>query len=92
MPSLLRLRALPWLVLFEAARAVHSHVGEHLSASDRHRVAEIVKGAKGDPRRVSARERNDLKAIARKLDLASLGRELVPTIGRAAVGRGRRRR
>lgn len=91
MPSLSRLRLLPWLVLFEAGRALRSHLIEHLSPGDRRRVIEVVCRSKGDPRNVTAQERRDLRAIARKLDLIALGREMLPVVGRAARGRGRRR-
>jgi hypothetical protein len=82
---------LPWLVLFEAARTLRSHLTEHLSPQDRRRVIEVVRRSKGDPRKVTARERSDLREIARQLDLMALGRDMLPIVGRAARGRGRRR-
>jgi hypothetical protein len=91
MPRLTRFRMLPWLVLFEAARTLRSHLVEHLSPQDGRRVLEIVRRSKGDPRKVSARERDDLRAIARRLDLIALGRDLLPVVGRAARRRGRKR-
>ena len=91
MAGLSRFRILPWLVLFEAARALRSHLTDHLSPQDRRRVVEIVRRSKGDPRNVSRRERDDLRAIAHKLDLIALGSEMLPIVGRAARGRGRRR-
>ena len=89
MRGLLRFRTIPWLMLFEAARTMQSHLGEHLSPADRRRLADVVRRSKGDPRRVSSRERDDLRAIAGRLNLAALGRDLVPTIMR---GRRWRRR
>jgi hypothetical protein len=86
MPRLTRFRAIPWLLLFDAARTVQAHLGEHLSDADRRRAVDIARRSKGDPRKVSSREREELKAIARRLDLGTLGRDLLPQ-----VGRGRRR-
>jgi hypothetical protein len=83
------LRRVPWLVLFELARTTRAHLGERLEPADRRRVAHIVRASKGDPRRVSAAERDELRAIARRLDLARLARDLLPAL---ASRRGRRRR
>ena len=52
-----RLRAVPWLLLFEVARGVQSHVMETLSPADRRRVAEILRTSKGNPQKVTPRER-----------------------------------
>jgi hypothetical protein len=89
MPRLTRFRAVPWLLLFDAARTVQAHLGEHLSPADRRRVTDIARRSKGDPRKVTPREREELRAIAGRLDLAALGRDLLPLGGR--LGRGRRR-
>jgi hypothetical protein len=86
-----RFRMLPWLLLFEAARVLRSHLTEHLSPQDRSRVVEIVRRTKGDPRRVTKQERSDLRRIAVKLDLVELARDMVPVAGRAMRG-GKRRR
>ena len=91
MLKLTRLKMLPWLLLFEAARVLRSHLTEHLTPQDRRRVIEIVRRSKGDPRRVTAQERKDLRAIAASLDLLELGRDMLPVAGRVARG-GKRRR
>ncbi len=88
MPRASRLRAVPWLLLFEAVRTVQGHLDQNLSTADRRRVREIVTSAKGDPRRISARDRDELRSIAQGLDIGSLGRDLLPHVARA---RGRRR-
>jgi len=89
MPSLTRVRALPWLVLFELARTVQAHLGENLTASDRRRVGQIVKRTKGDPRKLTPKDKAELKVIANHLDIKRLGRDLVPTVARARTGRRR---
>jgi hypothetical protein len=91
MPSLLRLRALPWLLLFEAARSVHSHVNENLSPRERRRVAEILRGSRGLPQNISRSDRDELKRIAKKLDPGQLARDIGPQLLRAGAGRRRRR-
>lgn len=87
MPRFSRLGPLRWLALLDVARVAWSHLDEHLAPEDRRRVADLARKSKGDPRRLSPRERDDLKAIAKRLELARLGRDVVP-----AIVRGRRRR
>ena len=89
MPSLVRLRALPWLALIDVARTGKQHLDRNLSAADRRRVAEIARRSKGDPRRLSEREKRDLKRIARDLDLATFAHDLVPAAARLRSGRRR---
>lgn len=89
MPPLARIRTLPWLVLLDLARTTKSHLDEHLSDKDRRRVAAIVKKSKGDVRRLSERDKADLKQIARDLNFALLARNVVPTATRLRGGRRR---
>ena len=89
MPPLTRFRALPWLALLDVARTTKAHLDEHLSEKDRKRVATIAKRTKGDVRKLTEREKADLKQIARDLNIALLARNLVPAAGRM---RGRKRR
>lgn len=89
MPRLTKVRALPWIVLLEAAMAVREH-WQNLTPAERARVTRLLKKSQGRPGNLTAREREDLKKLARKLDPAGLGRRLVP-LGRHAP-RGRLRR
>jgi hypothetical protein len=88
-PPLARIRTLPWLVLLELARTTKSHLDEHLSDKDRRRVAAIVKKTRGDVRKLSERDKADLKQIARDLNLALLARNVVPAATRLRGGRRR---
>jgi hypothetical protein len=89
MPSLMRVRTLPWLALIDVARTTKSHLDEYLSDKDRTRVAAIARRTKGDVRKLTEREKADLKRIGRDLNVALLARNLVPGVGR--MRRGRRR-
>jgi hypothetical protein len=80
MPSLLRLRALPWLALIDVARTTKAHLDDHLTDRDRRRVAEIARRTKGNPRLLTDRERADLKRIARDLNAGRLARDLGPSL------------
>ena len=89
MGRLARLRAIPWLLVFEVARGLHSHVMDTLSPAERRRVAEILRSSKGNPTNVTPREREELKRLAGKLDVKRLGRDLGP---RVISGQQRRRK
>jgi hypothetical protein len=89
MPRLSRLGPLKWLALLDLGRVAVDHFSEHLTSADRRRVATIAKKSKGDPRKLTAKERADLKAIAGRLELLELGRNVVPALVR---GRAKRKR
>jgi len=91
MAKLTRIRALPWLLLFEALRTVHSHVMDDLSPRERRRVTEILRASHGNPMNVSPAQREELRAIAAKFDVKGLGRDLMPHAVSHARRRGRRR-
>ncbi len=82
MPRLARLRAFSWLAVFDAGRTTWSHFSERVSEKDRKRVAAILKRTKGDVRKLTLKEKADLRAIGRRLELAKLGRDLLPYGGR----------
>ena len=92
MPPLARVRTLPWLVLLELARTTKSHLDDNLSAKDRRTVSAIAKRTRGDVRKLTERDKADLKRIARELNLAMLARDLAPAATRLRGGGGRGRR
>ena len=62
-----RLRAIPWLMVFETARAAHAHAMDKLTPRDRKRVADILRASHGNPMRVTPAQRGELRKIALKL-------------------------
>ena len=91
MPSLARVRTIRWLVLIDIARLTKSHLDEHLEPNDRKRVLAVARRTKGDVRKLTEREKADLKRIARELNLTLLARDLLPAAQdmRRRVKRGR---
>ena len=75
-----RLRAVPWLLLFEVARGLHSHIMDTLSPAERRRVTQILRKSKGNPANVTPREREDLRRLAGKLDLKRFGQDVAPRV------------
>ena len=87
MLRLTRLGPLKWLALLDLGRLAYSHFSENMTPQDRARAAELARKSKGDPRKLTRGEKDELRAIARRLELKRLGRDVVPV-----VVRGRRRR
>jgi hypothetical protein len=80
-----RLKALPWAALLQAGLAF----GERwraLSEKDRARLTQLVRQSRGRVGNLSARDRDELRKVVRKLDLKAMGREMLPLV------RGRRRK
>ena len=82
-----RLKAVPWAVLARVGVLVGKR-WTALSAKERARLASLVRGTRGRPGNLSARERNELRKLVRKLDLRGAGRELLPLL-RGGKRRGR---
>ena len=89
MASLLRVRAMPWLMVFELAVTLRKH-WRRLEPADRTRLAELVRKSQGRPNRLTADERGEMRGLVAKLEPGQIARSVVP-IGRRAMkgGRGR---
>jgi hypothetical protein len=84
----MRLRALPWMVLFEVVMLARDRWGR-LEADERRRLNALVAGVARERRTPTRSERELLRSVVAKLDLVGAGRDVVPrVIGRT---RGRRR-
>ncbi len=89
MASLMRVRAMPWLMVFELAVTLRKH-WRRLEPTDRLRLAELVRKSQGRPNRLTAAERADVRRLVAKLEPGQIARSVVP-IGRHAM-KGRRGR
>jgi hypothetical protein len=81
-------RLVPWLILFEVLRAGRDH-WDRLDPSDRARVSALMRRTRGNPRNLTAADRNELRDLGRRMRLGRLGFSLATA---AAVGRRKRRR
>ena len=68
---------IPWIVVFEAVVAMRRH-WIALPTADRVRLALLVRKSQGIPTRLTREERAEFLAIARRLDLISMARDLAP--------------
>jgi hypothetical protein len=78
-PKRSRLKALPWAALLQAGLAF----GERwraLSEKDRTRLTQLVRQSRGRVGNLSARDRDELRKVVRKLDLRAMGREMLPLV------------
>jgi hypothetical protein len=81
-------RLVPWLILFEVLRAGRAH-WDRLDPDDRARVSALMRRTHGNPRNLTAADRDELRDLGRRLRLRRLGFSLASA---AVVGRHKRRR
>jgi hypothetical protein len=89
MASLMRVRTMPWIMVFELAVTLRKH-WKRLEPADRNRLAELIKKSQGRPNRLTAPERTEMRRLVAKLEPGQIARSVVP-IGRRAIN-GRRGR
>jgi hypothetical protein len=86
-----RVQALPWVAILQGGVAIGRR-WRALSAKDRARLTHLLRDSRGSVGNLTVRQRLELRALVRKLDLRGLGRELLPLARRGGGGRGRGRR
>jgi hypothetical protein len=84
------LGAVPWLACARAAMIVNRHWNA-LSSKERAHLAQLVGESRGRVSNLSGKQRAELRKLARKLDLTTMGRELLALRG-GGRKRGRKRR
>ena len=85
MPSpLSKLRLTPLAVALQAAMVARDH-WQGLDERDRRRLSRLVRDSRGWPGNLTSKEREELTALLRRLDLPGMGREMLP------LARGARR-
>ncbi|MGH2841546.1 MAG: hypothetical protein ACRDKY_12060 [Solirubrobacteraceae bacterium] len=88
MPRISRVRAMPWVMVFELALTLRKH-WKLLEPKERTRLTELVKKSQGRPARLSASERADVRRLVAKLEPRAIARSIVPIGRRAAKSRKR---
>jgi hypothetical protein len=81
--------AIPWLALVRGTMIVGRRWSA-LSADERSRLAQLVRESRGRAGNLSAKQRLELRRLARKLDLKGMGRELAALFRGGRRGRKRR--
>jgi hypothetical protein len=73
------LGAIPWAILLQAGLVVGKRVSD-LSKKDRARLVRLVRESHGRPGSLSEKDREELRKLAKKLDVKSMGREMLPLV------------
>jgi hypothetical protein len=82
MSAFSRVRAMPWVLVFELAVTLRKH-WNRLQPSERAELAELIRKSQGRPSRLSAEERTAVRGLVAKLEPGQIARSVVP-IGRRA--------
>jgi hypothetical protein len=75
------LRTIKWAVLFEALVVARDH-WEKLTPGERAHLTALLRKSRARPGNLTPAERRDVRRLAGKLDLPSLGRNLAPVARR----------
>jgi hypothetical protein len=86
MPRLPGRKAVPWMLVLEAAVIARDHWGR-LDSRDRRELSRIVRKSHGRPDHLTKSERSELLRIVRLLDPITAGRKLMPFRGLVRPGR-----
>ena len=74
-------RAIQWAVLLEVVVLAREH-WDRLTPGERAHLAALVRKSRARPGNLTPAERRDLRRLAGKLDLPTLGRNLAPVARR----------
>jgi hypothetical protein len=86
MLPLLRVRAMPWVMVLELAITLRTH-WKRLAPDERAQLASLIKKSQGRPNRLTAKERTQVRALVAKLEPGQIARSVVPIGRRAAKAR-----
>jgi hypothetical protein len=75
------LKAVPWKMVLEVATIVVTRFREDLPPKDRRRMTALVRQSKGDPRRLTDKERHELLDLVKHVDVRRLGRDVTAVVG-----------
>lgn len=89
MPAIFRVRAMPWVMVFELAVTLRRH-WRRLEPAERAQLAGLIRKSQGRPGRLDAQERLAVRRLVAKLEPGQIARSVVPIGRRAAMGRRRR--
>jgi hypothetical protein len=75
------LKAVPWKLVLELATLILSRFREDVPPKERRRMTVLVRKSKGDPRRLTKAERQELLELIKRVDLQRLGRDVTAVVG-----------
>ena len=85
-------RALPWGRILAVARIVLDRFADDIPKRDRTRLTALLRKSKGDPRRLTGRERQELLRIVKGVQVGQLRDDIVEQVAPFGTKRLLRRR
>lgn len=82
MPAISRVRAMPWIMVFELAVTLRRQ-WKRLEPGERAELSALIKKSQGRPSNLDAGERKAVRRLVAKLEPGQIARSVVP-IGRRA--------
>ena len=86
------LRRVPWIVVLSVAKVVWERFRNDVKPKDRQELGRIVRKSKGDPRRLTDRERQELLRIVKGIQVSQLRDDVVEQVAPFGTKRLLRRR
>ena len=87
MAAISRVRAMPWVMVFELAVTLRRH-WKRLAPDERAELADLIRKSQGRPNRLNSAERMRVRRLVAKMEPGQIARSVMP-IGRRAM-KGRR--
>lgn len=78
-----RVRAVPWIVVFELAVTLRKHY-RRLTPGERAHLTHLLRKSQGRPNRLTPKERADIRRLVAKMQPGAFAKSVVP-IGRKAM-------
>ncbi len=85
-------RRVPWVLALSVAKVIYDRFRSDVEPGDRKELGRLVRKSKGDPRRLTARERTELLRIIKSVQVAELRDDVVKQVAPFGTKRLLRRR
>ena len=85
-------KKVPWVLVLTVAKVIYDRFRSDVKPGDRRELGRIVRKSKGDPRKLTARERSELMRILKDVDLGKLRGDVTESVAPFGTKRLLRRR
>ena len=85
-------KRVPWILVLSIAKVIYDRFRSDVKPGDRQELGRIVRKSKGDPRKLTARERSELMRIVKAVDVGELRKDVVDQVAPFGTKRLLRRR
>ena len=85
-------KRVPWILVLTIAKVIYDRFRSDVKPGDRQELGRLVRKSKGDPRRLTARERSELMRIVKAVDVSELRKDVTDQVAPFGTKRLLRRR